>query len=71
VRVINRLIKGTRGYPKSDKLWCHFRVTVVGTCHPLVVAHRCFDDPLMLVLGGRFLKLAGTDVVSDGQPMHV
>jgi hypothetical protein len=29
------------------------------------------DDPLMLVLGGRFLKLAGTDVVSDGQPMHV
>jgi len=31
------------------------------------VAPWCFDHPLMQVLGGRFRKLAGADVVSDRQ----
>jgi hypothetical protein len=31
------------------------------------VAPWCFDHPLMQVLGGRFRKLAGADVVSDSQ----
>jgi hypothetical protein len=34
-------------------------------CRKLGGAHRCFTNPLMLMLGGWFLKLAGTDVVSD------
>ena len=33
----------------------------------LNIVHWYFSDPLMQVLGGRFLKLAGADVVPDGQ----
>ena len=32
-----------------------------------VVAHGCVDNTHMQELGGRLLKLAGTDVVSDSQ----
>ena len=36
-----------------------------------LVAQGCFDNTHMQELGGRFLKLAGTDVVSDSQPVDV
>ena len=44
---------------------------MTGCQRHIVGAHGCFDRPLMQVLGGRFLQLAGTNVVSDRQPVDV